>query len=394
MCNRLTDRCEQLNMDITDVVVEGNIAFLQWTMTMMFKKFPSTPVYGCSKLTFAEDNRILHQRDYFDLWGDIFNGIPCFKPCIVNSSRNVSDREKRCKYRKNCNSWSTPGCRRDHRRAARRQTLHHHRGHLRRGLRSRQRFAAGGADIVMVVRNPEKADKVRDELIQAYGVRVDVVLADFSKLPEVRKAAAEVLDRFPKIDILINNAGVHRTKLSFTEAGFETVFGVNHLASFLFTRLLLDRVIASAPARIIQVNSEGHRFSTVHLDDLSWEHHRYTGLKSYGAARTAQLLTVWELAERLAGTGVTINAMHPGAVRSNLGMDRQNDLFYRVYKRYFLSLFLKPPEISGEALYTLGAAPEMAEVTGKFFNLTIEEKPPPTHWTANWDNGSGLSAKP
>ena len=243
------------------------------------------------------------------------------------------------------------------------------------GYEAAIRFAAGGADIVMVVRNPEKADKVRDELVQAYGVRVDVILADFSKLPEVRAAAAEVLDRFPKIDILINNAGVHRTKLTFTDAGFETVFGVNHLASFLFTCLLLDRVVESAPARIIQVNSEGHRFSTVHLDDLSWEHHRYTGLKSYGAARTAQLLTVWELAERLAGTGVTINAMHPGAVRSNLGMDRQNDLVYRVYKRYFLSLFLKPPEISGEALYTLGAAPEMAEVTGKFFNLTIEEKP-------------------
>ena len=80
MCNRLTDRCEQLNMDITDVVVEGNIAFLQWTMTMTFTKYPSTPVYGCSKLTFGEDNRIIHQRDYFDLWGDIFNGIPRFKP--------------------------------------------------------------------------------------------------------------------------------------------------------------------------------------------------------------------------------------------------------------------------------------------------------------------------
>jgi NAD(P)-dependent dehydrogenase (short-subunit alcohol dehydrogenase family) len=243
------------------------------------------------------------------------------------------------------------------------------------GYEAAKRFAAGGAEIVMIVRNPEKAAKVRDELVQSFGVRVDVILADFSKLPEVRAAAAEVLDRFPKIDILINNAGVHRTKLTFTDAGFETVFGVNHLASFLFTCLLLDRVVESAPARIIQVNSEGHRFSTVHLDDLSWEHHRYTGLKSYGAARTAQLLTVWELAERLAGTGVTINAMHPGAVRSNLGMDRQNDLVYRVYKRYFLSLFLKPPEISGEALYTLGAAPEMAEVTGKFFNLTIEEKP-------------------
>jgi NAD(P)-dependent dehydrogenase (short-subunit alcohol dehydrogenase family) len=243
------------------------------------------------------------------------------------------------------------------------------------GYEAAKRFAAGGAAIVMVVRNPEKATKVRKELTQTYDVPVDIVLADFTRLEEVRTAAQQILERFPRIDILINNAGVHRTKLTFTEAGFETVFGVNHLASFLFTRLLLDRVIESAPARIIQVNSEGHRFGTVHLDDLAWEHHRYTGLKSYGAARTAQLLTVWELAERLAGTGVTINAMHPGAVRSNLGMDRQNDLVYRIYKGYFLSLFLKPPEISGEALYYLGAAPEMAEVTGKFFNLTIEEKP-------------------
>ncbi len=80
MCGRLTSRCEQLNMDIQSVVVEGDIAFLQWIMTMSFKKFPSTPVYGCTRLTFAEDNRIIEQRDYFDMWGDIFNGIPRFKP--------------------------------------------------------------------------------------------------------------------------------------------------------------------------------------------------------------------------------------------------------------------------------------------------------------------------
>ena len=80
MCERLTSRCERLNMGIQSVVMEGDIAFLQWIMTMTFKKFPSTPIYGCTRLTFAEDNRIIEQRDYFDLWGDIFNGIPRFKP--------------------------------------------------------------------------------------------------------------------------------------------------------------------------------------------------------------------------------------------------------------------------------------------------------------------------
>jgi len=243
------------------------------------------------------------------------------------------------------------------------------------GYHAARRLAGGGADLVLVVRNPEKARAVQSELADEFGVEVDVVLADFTSLDEVREAAAQILAQCPRIDILINNAGVHRTQRTLTEAGFETVFCVNHLASFLFTRLLLERVIASAPARIIQVNSEGHRFGGLDLDDINWEHRRYTGLKSYGAARTAQLLTVWDLAERLVGTGVTINAMHPGAVRSNLGMDRENNIFYKLYKRYFLSLFLKPPEVSGDALYYLAAAPEMADVTGKFFNLTIQEKP-------------------
>ncbi len=79
MCKRLTNRCQQLNMEIHTAVMEGNIVFLQWTMVMRFNKYPSTPVYGCTKLTFGEDGKIIHQRDYFDLWGDIFNGIPYFR---------------------------------------------------------------------------------------------------------------------------------------------------------------------------------------------------------------------------------------------------------------------------------------------------------------------------
>lgn len=80
MCVRLTDRCEQLNMSISSLATGENFIFMEWTMVMIFKKTPSTPIYGCTKLTFGEDNRITHQRDYYDLWGDIFNGIPKFKP--------------------------------------------------------------------------------------------------------------------------------------------------------------------------------------------------------------------------------------------------------------------------------------------------------------------------
>ena len=199
------------------------------------------------------------------------------------------------------------------------------------------------------------------------------MIADFRDLASVRAAAGELLARFPRIDVLINSAGIHSTTLTTTTAGMETVFCVNHLAPFLLTHLLLGRMKASAPSRIITVNSEGHRFGSVHLDDLGWQRHHYTGLKSYGASKTAQLLTVWEFADRLAGTGVTINAVHPGDVRTAIGSN--NGPLYRAFKRVFISPMLKDPVISGEALYWLAAAPEMAGVSGKFYHLTIEELP-------------------
>jgi retinol dehydrogenase 13 len=241
------------------------------------------------------------------------------------------------------------------------------------GYHAARRLAQGGANLVLVCRNGEKAARVRQELAQQYRVDIEIISADFSRLEEVRKAAEIILAHHPRIDVLINNAGVHTTRRTVTEQGIETVFCVNHLASFLFTRQLLDRLIESAPARILQVNSQGHRFGGLDLEDLNWEKRRYRGLQGYGASKTAQLLTVWEMADRLQGSGVTINAMHPGEVRSNIGMN--NGLLYRWYQRYLLWWVLKDPEISANAIYYLAAAPEMAAVSGKFFNQTIEEKP-------------------
>ena len=243
------------------------------------------------------------------------------------------------------------------------------------GYQVARRLAQGGASLVLVCRNRAKSVIVQEELASEYGVTVDLVQADFSRLAEVRQAADAILARYPRIDVLINNAGVHNTRRTLTEEGFETVFCVNHLASFLFTRLLLDRLVASAPARILQVNSQGHRFGGLDLTDLDWERRRYNGYKGYGASKVAQLLTVWELADQLQGTGVTVNAVHPGEVRTNIGMN--NGLLYRLYQRYLLWWFLKDPDIAGDAVYYLAAAPEMAGVSGKFFNQTIEEKPAP-----------------
>jgi retinol dehydrogenase 13 len=241
------------------------------------------------------------------------------------------------------------------------------------GLEAVKRLASGDAQIVMVCRDPDKAEAIRKEILTQYDIRVDIIPSDFSDLDDVRKAANILLKEYPRIDVLINSAGLHSTTRTTTRAGFETVFCVNHLAPFLLTYLMLERLKQCAPARIIQVNSEGHRFGGLDLDDLNWEHRRYIGLRGYGASKVAQLLTTWEFADRLKGSGVTINAMHPGDVKTNIG--NNNGPLYRWFLHNITWHTLKDPVISGEALYYLAAAPELEEVSGHFFHLTIDEKP-------------------
>ncbi|MCK7530182.1 MAG: hypothetical protein MZV63_03570 [Marinilabiliales bacterium] len=139
----------------------------------------------------------------------------------------------------------------------------------------------------------------------------------------------------------------------------------------------MDKLKSQEKARIIMVNSEGHRFAAwgLRLDDLNWEKRRYSGLKSYGSAKLAQLLSMIVFDEHFQNTGVSINAMHPGAVKTDTG--QENGPVYRWFKRNFIDKTLKSPEISAEALYYLGVSKEIEAVSGKFFNLTTEEEPAP-----------------
>ena len=234
-------------------------------------------------------------------------------------------------------------------------------------------LAAGGAHIVMVARSEDKAKAVKAELMENYSAAVDYFIADFSDLEQVRAAALAISAKYPQIDVLVNSAGIHSTKKKFTKDGIELVFCVNHLAPFLFTKLLLKNMVESAPARIIQVNSEGHRFSGGNINDLDWDKRRYTGLRSDGSSKTAQLLTVWQIAEDLKGSGVTINAMHPGGVRTNIG--NNNGKLYRWFLHHVTWHFLKEPKVSGDAIYYLASASALSGVSGEYFNLTIVEKP-------------------
>ncbi len=241
------------------------------------------------------------------------------------------------------------------------------------GLEALKQFAIGGADLIMVCRNLDKAETIKNELVSLYNVQIEIVIADFADMNSVRNAAQTILNQYDSIDVLINSAGLHSTTRTLTQDGNEWVFTVNHLSTFLFTQLLLPLLKKSPQGRIIQVNSEGHRFNGLDLNDLTFEKRRYTGLKSYGASKTAQLYTVWKMAKDLAGTNVTINAMHPGGVRTNIGSN--NGRLYRWFLHHVTWLFLKDPIISGKALYYLASASELSQTTGKFFNLTIEEIP-------------------
>lgn len=245
------------------------------------------------------------------------------------------------------------------------------------GYVTARKFASKGANLLCINRNPEKSENLRLEIECEFGVKCDYKIADLSSLNDIFRVSNELaLLNFP-IDVLIHNAGVYLTKRELTTEGLEKVFVVHYLSSFIMNYLLMDKLKVQQKARIIMVGSEGHRFAAWGLrpDDLNWEKRRYSGLKSYGSAKTAQLLSMIVFDERFKNTEVTINTMHPGAVKTETG--QENGPIYRWFKRNLFDKTLKSPEISAEALYYLGVSKELDGISGNFFNLTTLEEPAP-----------------
>ena len=245
------------------------------------------------------------------------------------------------------------------------------------GYWTARKYAARGASLLCINRNTEKSEALCREIREEFGVKCEYRIADLSSLKEIRHVAGELLELDSPIDVLIHNAGIYLTKREVTPEGIEKVLAVHYLASFIINFILREKLKSQGRARIIMVGSEGHRFAAwgLKLDDLNWEKRRYTGLKSYGSAKTAQLLSMILFDEYFRNTGVSINTMHPGAVKTDTG--QENGPVYRWFKRNFFDRTLKSPEISAEALYYLGVSKEVENVSGKFFNLTTEEEPAP-----------------
>jgi retinol dehydrogenase 12 len=242
------------------------------------------------------------------------------------------------------------------------------------GTVTARELARMGALVVFTARNAGKAEAVKTEILRTTpGAKLEVLHVDLSSMRAVRDAATEYRRRFPRLDLLVNNAGAIFWKREQTVDGLERTFATNHLAYFLLTRELLDLLKASAPARIVNVASNAHRRGRIHFDDLQLER-GYSAWRAYGQSKLANILFTRELAERLQGTGVTANAVHPGVVSTGFGRSgsRFMDLVYRLAAPFLLS-----PEKGARTTLYVASAPELETHTGGYFAQSMQATPSP-----------------
>jgi len=224
-------------------------------------------------------------------------------------------------------------------------------------------LAAMGAHLAITGRDRGRTENAALE-IQAAGGQVEVFVADLSAQSEVRGLAEEVLQSLSRIDVLINNVGGYWNTRHVTADRLERTFAVNHLAPFLLTNLLLDRLKHSAPARVVTVSSHAHADGRIDFDDLQGER-SYSGARAYNQSKLANLLFTYELARRLQTTSVTANALHPGVVNTSFGAEDPSRV-----QRLFVPLlrpFMKAPAKGAATSIQLASAPELEQVTGRYF---------------------------
>lgn len=233
------------------------------------------------------------------------------------------------------------------------------------GLVTARELACMGATVVMLCRNRAKGEAVQSAIKAASGnTQVDLIVADLSDLSEVRRAANELKQRYTRLHVLINNAGGMNAERKVTSEGLEATFVTNYLAPFLLTQLLLDVLLASAPARIVNVSAPAHKIGKIDFADLQGEHH-YNALKAYAQAKLAQIFFTYELAERLAVTGVAVNALDPGHVVTNFNASTQG-LMHLIAEVIYLFDGISPEKGAQTILY-LATSPEVEGVSGKYF---------------------------
>lgn len=233
-----------------------------------------------------------------------------------------------------------------------------------------------GAQVTITSRNPDKGAAALAEIRREAGTdSVQCMRLDLASLAGVRAFAAEFIAGHPRLDVLIENAGLMLSERSETVDGFETTFGVNHLGHFVLTHELLPLLKASAPARIVVLASDAHRgaFGGLDFDDLH-SRRKYRGLPVYCRSKLANLLFTLELAERLRGSGVTVNAVHPGTVASEFGSSDDTSGVFGVLMKLSRWAMISP-EKGAQTSVHVASAPELAEVSGRYFVRSKQVRP-------------------
>jgi NAD(P)-dependent dehydrogenase (short-subunit alcohol dehydrogenase family) len=250
------------------------------------------------------------------------------------------------------------------------------------GFVTARALAAQGARVLVVGRDAARAAAAVTDIKRATGnAAVEPLLADLSGQAEVRRLAAEIQGRVPRVDVLMNNAGAFFPRRAVSVDGIEMTFALNHLSYFLLTNLLLDTLRAGASARIVNTASVAHRRARIDFADLQAVEHRYFGWRAYAQSKLANLLFTYELARRLEGTGVTANAVHPGFVATNFGRSGGGiaALLWRA-----LQIGAIDQERGAETLIYLASAAGVEGITGKYF---VKERPVPSS-AASYDRAA------
>lgn len=228
-----------------------------------------------------------------------------------------------------------------------------------------QALATRGMEVILVGRKQEKAENVAEEIKAGTGNdSVYPLSADFSDLGQVRELAVTVKERYSRLDVLVNNTGAFFNTRKETPYGVEITFLVNHLAPFLLTNLLLETIQNSAPARIVNVSSDAHQYGTMNFDDLGFKR-GYSGMKAYSRSKLANVLFTYELARRLGESKVTVNALHPGHVATDIY--KTNFSLIGPVLKWIMGLFILTPEQGADNSIYLATSPEVERVTGKYF---------------------------
>ena len=229
-------------------------------------------------------------------------------------------------------------------------------------------IARMGASVTIIGRSEAKCAEIVSLIKSETGNdRVDYLLADLSLIDQTKAVAAQLLEKHERLDVLVNNVGALMMDRGETDDGFENTFALNHLVGyFLLTQLLLDRLKASAPARIVTVSSSAHYRGDLNFDDLELKA-EYGGIKQYANSKLMNVLFTYELARRLEGTGVTATVLHPGVVASNFGLTNNNKWWGRPVRWLFNFMAISEADGAKTSVY-LATSPEVEGVTGKYYD--------------------------